>query len=368
MNDHLLYAIALSIVNGIGSATIRKLLAYLGDYKSVFTASRRTLTEIPGIGNMTANLFIKERSLQEAEEELKRMEKYNIKAISFFDKNYPLRLKQCEDAPFLLYYRGEIFETDKMISVVGTRNATEDGIAFTGELIQSLAAHFDHMIVVSGLAYGIDIAAHKAALAHGLSTFAVMGHGLDRVYPSMHRSTAQEIIHHGALISDFHTCAKMDRKNFISRNRIIAGMSDATIVVESGAKGGALITADIANSYHRDVFAVPGKPGDRWSKGCNKFIKNHQAILIESAEDLILGMNWDQFLKEKKPEQQHIQFDCTGEEKLIIDFLSKENKATLDVVARNTKIEMSKLQGLMLGLEFSGMVKNLPGKVYQMNN
>ena len=253
---------------------------------------KKELEKIEGIGKYLINSILSTDALTRAEQELKWIEQEGINHLFYADIKYPIRLKQCEDAPLNLFYKGNIdWENDKFISIVGTRKATNFGKSFTDKLVKDLAVY--NPVIVSGLAHGIDGAAHKAALKYGLKTIAVFAHGLDRVYPAAHANLAQTITTNGCLLSDYLSGTTPLPQNFASRNRIVAGLSDATIVVESAAKGGSLITADIANSYNREVFAVPGNPSEKNAKGCNYLIKSQQAILLESATDIIKGLNWD---------------------------------------------------------------------------
>jgi DNA processing protein len=298
--------------------------------------------------------------LKRAEKEIKLMEKNNINHLFYTDKQYPNKLKLCTDSPINLYYKGNIdWNNQRFLSIVGTRKSTQFGKEYTQNLISELAQY--NIVIVSGLAFGIDIAAHKAALHNGLDTVAALAHGLDRVYPSQHANVAQEIMQQGALLSDYMCGVAPDRQNFPSRNRIVAGISDATIVIESSKKGGSLITADIANSYNRDVFAVPGKPIDKQSEGCNYLIKNYKAILLHNINDIVKNLNWD---LQEKTVQQSLFNSLTTEEELIIEVL--EQKALhVDEIKQKLQWHSSKIAKHLLQMEFKDIIIPLPGKIYK---
>ena len=278
------HKIALGLIPGIGDINARKLVSYMGSVEAVFHESYRNLVKIPGIGTSLAR-YISDRSyLEIAEREAEYVSLKNIKVYFYLDNDYPFRLRQCDDSPVTFFYKGTSdLNSLKILSVVGTRNATSRGRENCEKIIGGLAGGHPDLIIVSGLAYGIDIASHKAAISNNIQTIAVLAHGFKTIYPSVHRPTADTILRNGGLLSDFLSDALPERNNFIKRNRIIAGISDATLVIESGIKGGALITADIANSYNRDVLAVPGRPDDQWSAGCNNLIKTSKAALVENA-------------------------------------------------------------------------------------
>ena len=366
-NNPLLYRIAISLISGIGSINSKKLIAYIGSVEGVFKEKKSALLKIPGIGEVLANEIANSNVLGKAQEEIDFIEKYNIKALFYLDEDYPARLKHCEDCPILLYSKGSVdFNKQKVISIVGTRNATEYGKSFTEKLIAKMAESSHNPIIVSGLAFGIDICAHKAAMRNKLDTIAVLAHGLKSVYPSVHTKYAKEIVQHGALLTEFTSDIKADRSFFVRRNRIVAGLADATIVVESGEKGGALITADIANSYNRDVFAVPGRIDDTMSKGCNKLIKTNKAILLENIDDLEYIMGWEKQENKPKNIQRELFVNVTDDEKKILDILSKNGELPIDSLCIEMDMPVSKVSPLLLNLEFSGLVKGLPGKIYKL--
>lgn len=361
------YKIGISLIPGIGSILAKKLIAYTGSVEGVFKEKKQNLLKIPGIGEVLANEIVHQDILERAEHELAFIEKYHITTLFYLDKKYPERLKCCDDAPVILFLKGNInLNHPKILSIVGTRNATQNGKECCEKLVADLAKHDQQVIVISGLAYGIDICAHKAALSSGLPTVAVLGHGLKTIYPAVHKSVAQEICKTGALVTDFFSDEPINRNNFISRNRIIAGLADATIVVESGEKGGALITADIANSYNRDVFAFPGRVNDKYSAGCNQLIKNNKAILIEGAGDLEYVLGWA-VADSKKVIQKELFVSLSDNERQILDLLEQNEELTGDAIALMSNMPVSKISPLLLNLEFSGIIKNLPGNIYKLS-
>ena len=370
MNDELLkYKIGIALIAGIGFIKAKKLIAYVGSVEGVFKEKKSNLLKIPDIGSRLAENIINQKVLDRAEKEIEFISQYNIKPFFYLDKDYPQRLINCYDAPLLLFSKGDVdFNQSKVISIVGTRNATERGRDICNELVRDLSNNGHNSIIVSGLAYGIDVVSHKAALKNNLKTIAVLGHGLDRIYPSSHTKIAKEIINQGALVTEFLSDTKPDRANFVKRNRIIAGLSDATIIVESAVKGGSLITADIANSYNRDVFAFPGRINDKYSVGCNKFIKSNRAALIENFKDLEYILGWEVGEAKQKVIQKQLFVNLSDDEKIIVEFLKENNKQSIDVICVKTQFPMSKVSAMLLNLEFSGIVKSLPGKYYSLSN
>ncbi|HLO61323.1 MAG TPA: DNA-processing protein DprA, partial [Bacteroidales bacterium] len=289
-----------------------------------------------------------------------------IDTLFYLDENYPERLRHCEDAPVILYVKGKTdLNRSKIVSIIGTRNPTDYGKNMTRELVEKIAGSYPEILIVSGLAYGIDICAHKAALKNNLETVGVLGHGLSVLYPSSHREVARQMIDKGALITEFRHDEKPESPNFVKRNRIIAGLADATIVMESGEQGGALITADIANSYNRDVLAFPGRVNDRYSVGCNRLIKTNRAVLMEGLEDLEYLMGW-QKSKPGEPLQKELFVELNPEETQLIELIRSDSNATIDMLAIRSDLPVSKVSALLLNLEFKGMIRCLPGKVYQM--
>jgi len=367
MTENLIYKIALSLIPGIGSITAKSLIAYTGSAEQVFHEKENALRQIPGVGTILAKNIINSEVMSRAGREVEFLLKNNVKALFYLDEDYPQRLLGCPDAPIILYVKGDPFlNCPKVISIVGTRHATEYGRKIIDQFISVLAERGYKIIVVSGLAYGIDIHAHKSAIRAGIPTVAVMGHGLETVYPSMHTAVAKEMIENqGGLVSDFLSNSPIERTNFLRRNRIIAGLSDLTIVVESAKKGGALVTADIANSYNRDVFAFPGKVGDPYSEGCHFLIKSNRAVLIESVADMEYMMNWSAAKSQPDAIQPCLIYDFTPDEKLIVDLLRNEGETAIDLICIKTTLPMNKVSPLLLNLEFAGIVKGLPGKVFK---
>jgi DNA processing protein len=366
IQDHLDYKIALTLIPGIGSVTARNLIAYIGSVEGIFREKEKNLTKIPGVGEVNAQRIVNQKVLDRAKREVDFIQKNQIQTLFYLDENYPARLKNCNDSPILLYFKGNAnVNAQRIVSIVGTRNATNYGKEICDELIKSFSDRNYPLLVISGLAYGIDIHAHKACLKYNISTIGVFAHGLDTIYPSLHQSTANKMLENGGLITDFVSDTTIDRQNFLRRNRIIAGMADATIIVESAEKGGALVTADIANSYNRDVFAFPGRNCDPFSRGCNKLIKFNEAILVENAEDIEKAMNWDVKNTSGKAFQASLFEVFSDEENIIIEIL-KEGDFFVDELTARAKMPVSKVSAILLGLEFRGLIASLPGKMYRL--
>ena len=366
--SELKYQIGLTLIKGIGNVLAKNLVAYVGSAEGIFREKRQTLAKIPGIGEVLSREIVNQEVLIRAEEELAFIDKNGIKCFYFADKEYPFRLKECPDSPIMLFTKGKAKLNDgKFVAVVGTRNATEAGKENCRNLLSSLSALQPQTTIVSGLAYGIDICAHKASLEFGLPGIAVLGHGLDRIYPSMHRSVSEKMQMDGLLVTEYLSKTNPDRQNFVQRNRIIAGLCDALVVVESGAKGGSLITAVMANDYNRDVFAFPGRVGDEFSAGCNALIKKHQASLIESGADLMHFMNWDETPKKSVEALQPTLFsDLSEEESEILSMLRKSPDGVhVNELAVSSGKPFSRISSLLLNMEFGGLVKCLPGGIYK---
>lgn len=363
----LTYKIGITLLNGVGDVLAKNLIAYCGSAEEVFKTKKQQLEKIPGIGKHTSELILNSKSaLNRAEKEIKFLEEKSIQAIFFTDKEYPQRLRNCHDSPVMLYYKGNAnLNSTKIISIVGTRTPSIYGKQITEKLIEGLTE--SGCLIVSGLAYGIDIAAHKAALNCKLNTIGVLAHGLDRMYPSVHSQYAEKMILQGGLLTEFLSETNPDKENFPKRNRIVAGMCDALIVVESKRGGGSLITSTIANSYNKDVFAFPGKAGDALSEGCNGLIKSHKANLIESAADLLYIMNWDEKPKSKKTNQMPLLLNLSDEEQLIINTFQNKNQLHIDEICYLTSFSVSKASSYLLQLEFSNIILSLPGKLYKLN-
>ena len=367
VDKNLLYYIALTAIPNIGSITAKKLIAYTGSVNQIFSDKKSALEKIPGIGGVNAQSIIqnKDFALSVAQHELTFIEKNNIKAYTFLEDNFPKRLIHCEDGPLVIFSKGEFnFNTQKVISIVGTRNATDYGKDFCEKLMSDLVPH--QPLIVSGLAFGVDICAHKAAIKNNLPTIGVLAHGLDRIYPAIHNSTAKQMVENGGLVSEFISGTNPDRENFPKRNRIIAGLADLTIVIESSNKGGSLITANLANEYNRDVFALPGRINDTQSEGCNALIKQNKANLIQSVKDVEYIMGW-KAEETKKNNQTKLFVELTNDEKIIYDILHQQDKIAIDDIALLAKLPMSKTGSILLEMEFKNLVKSLPGKMFKLN-
>ena len=360
------HKIALGLIPGIGDINARKLVSHLGSVEAVFSEPYRNLVKIPGIGTELAKSVTDHSYLEAAENEAEYVTKNKIKTYFYLDNDYPYRLRQCEDSPVVFFFKGTCdLNSSRILSIVGTRHATPRGKELCEKIISGLAADNPDLIIVSGLAYGIDITAHKAALANNLQTIGVLGHGFKTIYPSVHWSVATSMIKKGGLLSDFLSDALPERNNFIKRNRIIAGISDSTLIVESGIKGGALITADIAASYNRDVLAVPGRPEDQWSAGCNNLIKHNKAALAESSGDVEYFLNW--FPEKSKPSVQRSLFsELDPTEQLIFEYISAQGEIPIDSICRSLELPVFKISSILLQMELKGLVKCYPGNIYRI--
>lgn len=363
------HQIALTLVPGVGSILIRQLISYCGSATEVLRSPLARLMKVPGIGEVTARAILKSDVLTEAERVVNRLEKMGATALFYTDKSYPTRLKTLYDAPALLYFQGSgNLNNLRTIGIVGTRQATDYGRRITNEIIEALSPL--GVSVISGLAYGIDIAAHRSSLANGLPTIGVMASGLDIVYPNVHKKTAQEMQPLGGLLTESQPGTKPDAHLFPARNRIIAGLSDVVIVVEAAAKGGALITAEYANNYHREVFAVPGQLNQAFSAGCNKLIRENKAQIYTSPNDIIETLNWDQTPNPaadsttRKKSTPPLPVDITEEESQVVALLRQADDIHIDELSWKSQIPMGRLASLLLNLEFRGFVRSLPGKKY----
>jgi DNA processing protein len=359
------YEIALSLVPGIGNVLGKKLILHCGSAEAVFKENQQLLKKIPRVGEKVLQSLSDKEILNIAEKEISFTEKFNIDVYCYTDKGYPARLANCIDSPIVIYFKGNTdLNRQKVLGIVGTRTPTGYGKEICRKLVNSLKE--EQVLVVSGLAYGIDTCAHRSALDNGLDTVAVLGHGLDRIYPFMNASLAERITCQGGLLSDFPSNTLPDKENFPKRNRIIAGMCDAVIVVEAARKGGALITAEIANNYNRDVFAVPGRIGDAFSEGTNSLIRTNKASLIQSAEDIRYLMGWETNIKKPPAVQRKFFLEMTDEEKILVDILSSGDKIGIDELSLKAELKMSAVSAALLNLEFEGIVLSLPGKVYSL--
>jgi DNA processing protein len=358
--------LGLTLLPDIGPILTRNLIAHCGGAAAVFSASLSHLEKVPGVTRNLAKLIRKADVLQQADKELAWMDAKGIEPIHYWDERFPARLKHCPDAPVLLFYKGtQNLNHHRMVAIVGTRHATHYGRAMTEELVAGLLP-FD-VVVVSGLAYGIDVIAHRAALEQGIPTIGVVAHGLDRIYPAAHTETARRMMDSGGILTEFLPGNDPDRHNFPRRNRIVAGMIDALVVVETGEQGGAVITASLANGYHRDVFAVPGEVRNPYSSGCNKLIKRQQAILLETADDLATVMNWKTEGKKRPRTQRELFVELNAEEKLLLELLNDNAEWHIDDLSGRSSLTPGTLASTLLSLEFQGLVLCLPGKRYKRN-
>lgn len=362
------HQIALTFIRNIGPALAKSLIGHFGDTESIFKASKSRLLHVPGFGEKRIDMLDFSAALARAEEELKFIERNDVKVIFYTDPEYPKRLKNCADGPVLLYSKGNIdLNKRHVVSIVGTRNATEYGRQLCRQLIEELQQY--DALVVSGLALGIDTAAHKESMRQGLQTVGVLGHGLDRVYPYQNHGTAEKMLENGGLLTEFPVGTTPDRENFPQRNRIVAGLADATVVIEASIKGGALITAEIANSYNRDVFAFPGRIDDEFSEGCNFLIRNNKAALLTCAADLAYSLGWEEGNGVKiAREQLALPMDLTEEERLIFNVIHQHRSPlAIDDLTIKTNMPMSQLAINLLNMEMQGYIRSLPGKTYCLN-
>lgn len=361
------YRIAITLIDGVGNNIAKNLVAYLGNEEAVFKETQKNLSKIPGIGDVLAQKIINhQKALERADKELEFIQKNNIQCHYYADKDYPFRLKECPDAPLVLFSKTSIGLNDaKFVSVVGTRNITSYGKDICREFVRALSS-IPNMVIVSGLAYGVDICAHREALECNLSNIGVIAHGLDMIYPAMHKNTAAKMLENGGIVTEYLSQTNPDRQNFVQRNRIIAGMSDAVVVIESAQKGGALITADLGNDYNRDVFAFPGRIQDKWSKGCNALIKTNRANMIESPEDFLKMMGWDDIKQDVKTVQTQLFTDLSEDELAIYTHIRKyPDGIHVNELSIETAIPYSKLTSILLDMEFKALVKCKPGSVYK---
>ncbi|MGF1585206.1 MAG: DNA-processing protein DprA [Bacteroidales bacterium] len=364
------YKIGMDLIPGIGSVLAKKIIEFTGSPEEAFRSRESLLRTIPGIGKTLAGNIASQQILSRAEKEIEFISRYQIRILYYLDDDYPERLKHCADSPVIMYIKGNAdLNHPKILSIVGTRNATSYGLDFCRNLLEELTIKGYDPLIVSGLAYGIDICAHKTALDNKLQTIACLAHGLSTIYPPAHRNIAEKISKQGALVTDFTSSTLPEKGNFIKRNRIIAGLADATIVIESSNKGGALITADLANSYNRDVFALPGRVSDRRSQGCNNLIKINKAALIEEARDIEYILGWTPSEKKMEKNNPEIPEEMNDEEKVIIKLLLDGNsEMSADKISADTGFGAGKTSYLLLNLEFAGHITSLPGKFYRLSS
>lgn len=362
--NELIAVLRLQNVPNIGDVSAKKLIAHCGSPAAVFEDKRQQLLKIDGIGSYTLRNLYDSEYRKAAEAEYGYIQKNKISHTYFMDADFPAYLKHCIDGPTLLFHRGKIDLTGrKIISVVGTRKITSYGTAFCEKFIADIAPL--NPIIVSGFAYGVDITVQKAAIKHGLQTIGCLAHGLNQIYPKAHAKYIKGVEKNGGFYTEFWSTSQPEREHFLKRNRIIAGMSEATVVVESAEKGGSLVTADIANSYDRDVFAVPGRTGDKYSTGCNNLIKQQRAHMITSAADLVYLLGWDVEEKETKTIQKQLFVELDDTERSIYNYLQKEGKQMLDSIALECRLPIFKVSSTLLNMEMKGVIRPLPGKLFE---
>ncbi len=366
MPNDLLYQIALTLVPNIGDIHAKALVNKYGDAESIFKAKKKDLENQEGIGVVRAGSIKAFTNFDSSEAEIKFIEQYKITPLFITDKNYPQRLLNCYDSPALLYYRGSVdLNSPRIISIVGTRSNSDYGKAACEKLVEEL--NTANVLIVSGLAFGIDTIAHKAALKNNMPTVGVLAHGLDRIYPVQNKMLAKQMVEQGGLLTEYISNSNPDKQNFPKRNRIVAGICDCLVVIESGKKGGSLITAEMANSYNKDVFAVPGRNIDTKSEGCNYLIKNSKASLITSAADLLETMNWNENKKLQPKKQRELFIEFTPDEKIVIDLLQSQDSFQIDQLYFKSGLSSSAMAAALLMLEMQGLVISLPGKVYKIS-
>ena len=366
-----IYSIALTMVPGIGHIGAKHLIDGMGNAVDVFRLRKEIPERIPEVSQRVIEALDCPQAVLRAEQEYEFIRKNRISCLSFHDEAYPSRLRECEDAPVVLFFKGNAdLNSLHILNMVGTRNATDYGTQICASFLRDLKALCPDVLVVSGLAYGIDIHAHREALANELPTVGVLAHGLDRIYPHVHRKTAVDMLEKGGLLTEFLSGTNPDRHNFISRNRIVAGMCDATIVIESAEKGGSLITAELAEGYHRDCFAFPGRMSDEYSKGCNRLIRDALLSLLLSAEDFVQAMGWNipMTLSEKVSVQRSLFIELSEEEQKIVAILEKLGNLQINSLVVEADIPVNKMTALLFELEMKGVIRVLAGGMYQLLN
>ena len=368
MTDELLYQLALTLIPNIGPVQAKILLQHC-NAEEIFHAKKSYLEKIEGIGPIRAAAITGFKDFTKAEEEIKFIEQYKIKTLFLTDKDYPKRLLNCYDSPTLLFYKGEAnLNSTKIVAIIGTRSSTDYTKHVTEKLVKELAAH--QVLVVSGLAFGADAIAHKSAIKNNLPTVAVLAHGLDQLYPAEHAGLAKDMIKHkGGLLTEFKSKTIPDKHNFPTRNRIVAGMSDATVVIETGLKGGSMITAELANSYNKDVFAFPGKVTDTKSAGCNYLIKSNKAMLLTDAAELLQIMNWEDSPKGRKERksQRELFIELTADEKIVVSILKEKEAVHIDEINGKSGLSSSAVAAAILNMELQGVISSKPGKMYNLS-
>lgn len=361
MNETL-YRIALTMVPNIGPVLSKNLIGYCGSAEAVFREKKSALSKIPGIGTLKAREINASVVLPRAEEELRFVEQNQVEVLFFLDDNYPRRLRHFDYSPLILYYRGnQDLNPHRTVGIVGTRTPSAHGRMLTEKLVDDLTDY--GVVIVSGLAYGVDGCAHKKSIEVGLATLGVMGNGHDVIYPAAHKELAKKMLKNGGLLTEFCSQTRPDKVNFPMRNRIIAALADALVVIESKTSGGSIITAEFANEYNKDVFAIPGRPGDEWSGGCNALIKKNKAHLMEDLSDLLYIMRWDD-IDHKKSVQTSLFIELDVEQQTIVDFIRMRKECGIEELIYGLNLPSSTLASQLLALEFKGVVRPLPGKRY----
>jgi DNA processing protein len=363
--DNRIYQIALSLLNGLGPTTAKQLVNTVGSLEGVFREKESNFRHFHDLRVDFSKGLEREKCIIRAEQELEFIEKNNIQLYYYQDPNYPINLKQCGDAPIVLFTKGKVYFNQKNISIVGTRKCTDYGKKMTADLVKDLAPH--KVQIVSGLAHGIDKNAHEAALQNRLSTLGVLGHGLDTMYPAAHRELANRMLENGGVITEFISGTIGEPTNFPKRNRIIAGLSEATIVVESSETGGSMITANLANDYNREVFAFPGYADKEYSSGCNNLIRRSKANLISKADDLVNILGWEQKeLDEPIPLNENLLKDLNATESQLVNLFMEKGNIDFDSLTQETSLDSAKVSVHLFNLEMKGLIKTLPGKRYSL--
>jgi len=363
--EKLIALLTLKKAPNLGDSSIKKMIREVGSAEGVLQERPEKLLAIDGIGTVKIKGIHNPNYRNEAENELRFIEDNHINYLVYDEVDYPDKLKYCIDSPVVLFSRGNInVKNKRMLSIVGTRKVTSYGVRFCEELIETIVPF--RPVIVSGFAYGTDITAQRAAVKQGLQTIGCLAHGLNQIYPKTHKKYISQVEENGGFFTDFWSTDTFDRKNFLGRNRIIAGLSEATIVIESADKGGSLVTAEIANSYNREVFAVPGRVGDAFSKGCNTLIKTQRAHMLTSAADLVYMLNWSFEEKQKPTVQKQLFVELEGDEKKVYSYLQQNEKELLDIIALECKIPTFKVASVLLNLELKGLIRPLPGKMFEI--
>lgn len=364
MQQERIYQLALTLIPELGVIRAKALLDRFTTASAIFQAKKKELASTEGIGEVCARSIKTWNNFAQAEEELHFIESHHIEPVFITDKNYPQRLLHCYDPPVMLYHKGNTdLNSSRILSIIGTRNHTEYGKQATEQLIHALSQ--ENISIVSGLAFGIDTVAHKTALQYGMHTIAVLAHGLDTIYPWQNRNLAKEITVQGGLLTEFRSRTQPDKHNFPRRNRIVAGMADATLVIETASKGGSMITAELAFNYNRDLFALPGRTTDPKSNGCLQLIQQQKAMVLTNAAQLLETLGWQE--KKKKIVQQTSLFaELTEPEKKIIALLEEKEILPIDTIYLSCKLSSSTVAAAILNLEMLNLVTALPGKMYRL--